>query len=727
MLLTRHPSATDSAAIPAASLDKYSEKMLNWREIPFIRLLIAFIAGILLSIHFNYKIPGVWVVAASLLLLLAAKQLRGLYRYRWLFGVGLNLLLLLWGYLTTWHHNELNSAFHFSRVATSPTGLVIGLVSDAPVTKEDWIKIQLRVENTGSAVDQLESCTGNLLLYLQKDSAALQVEYGDRLAFQGNISSIEPPKNPHAFDYARYLHFQNIHNQSFVREGRWQVLSSGHGNPLYAAAIHWQRHFLKTLRKHLDEPNVLAVGSALILGYRDEMPEEIQTSYTQTGAMHVLAVSGLHVGIVAMLLNFFLGRIRWRVPAWKIAKVLILLTFIWAFALVTGASPSVLRAAVMFSFLTTGLSLRRPVNFYNTLAVSAFCLLLYNPYWLMSVSFQLSYLAVLGIVYFVPKIERLWPIENKVGHYIWQLICVSLGAMLMTTPVSLFYFHQFPSYFWLSSLILVQLAGFDLFFGLLLLFTEAVWPLAAVWVGKVLYGLLWLGNASVFVIQKLPGALVEGLWLSGWTVLLLYLALGGSMAAISFKKFKWVLAGLGFLLAAGIGYAFRATPQLYNRKLVVYHVYKHTAVDFFEEKRAYALRDAALDPKTLDFAAQGNRLANGIRKVQSFYLDDPGGFSSDTWFFKNGFAQFYDIRLAIVQHPQAAAVSQKIRVNYLLLCGSPRIEMADLGKIYDFDLLLFDASNKKWQIDQWKNQCEQLGLAYFDLNEEGAFVVDLQK
>lgn len=713
--------------IPAETDGTYPEKMLNWREIPFVRLLAAFIAGILLSIHFNHEIPGaVTIVIALFLLTLAAKQVRGLYRRRWLFGMGLNLLLALSGYLVTWHHHELNHASHFSNMVQSPSDVVVGIISEAPVRKEDWVKIELRARGAGPSAEHLKSCTGNLLLYLQRDSATDQVEYGDLLAFQGNITLVTPPMNPHAFDYARFLHFQNIHYQSFVREGKWQVLSGGHGNPVYAAAIRWQRHFLKTLQKHLDDPLVLAVGSALILGYRDEMPEEILTSYAETGAMHVLAVSGLHVGIVAMLLNFFLGRIRWHSRTWKVARVLILLAFIWAFAFVTGASPSVLRATVMFSFLTVGLSMQRFINFYNTLAVSAFCLLLYDPYWLMSVSFQLSYLAVLGIVYFVPKIERLWRIENKVGRYLWQLICVSIGAMLMTMPVSLFYFHQFPTYFWLSSLILVQLAGFDLFFGLLLLLTEAVWPMAAVWVGKALYGLLWLGNASVFLIQKLPGALAEGIWIGSWTVLLLYLALTSGMAAVSFKKFKWAITGLGFLLVASIGFAFRTMPQLESRKLVVYHVYKHTALDFFDGKTAYSLIDNELDRKSLGFAAEGNRLANGIRRVQAFNLEDTTGYSSGTWFFKKGFVQFYDTRLAIVQRSVKFAGDQKVGVDYLLLRGSPKVEVEDLLKIFDFKMILFDASNKKWQVEKWKNQCEQLGIEYFDVNEAGAFVLDLQ-
>jgi competence protein ComEC len=702
--------------------------MINWREIPFVRLLAAFVAGILVAIYWNYEIPGIIVAIVSLLILMvAAKQLKGLYRFRWLFGVLLNLLLVLTGYLVTWKHHELNAPDHFSKIIRSPDNIVIGQVTEVPDKKEDWIKIRLQVEGVGTSPDSLQHCTGNILLYLERDSAAEWITYGDLLSFNGKISGVEPPKNPHSFDYRRYLHFQNIHHQAFVRDGQWRLLEHGHGNPLYTAAVQWQQHFYQTLQKHMGEDDaVLAVGSALILGYRGEMPEDILTSYSDTGAMHVLSVSGLHVGIVAMLLNFLLGRVQWHSPYWKLLKLLILLGAIWAFALVTGASPSVLRATVMFSMFSIGISKQRHINFYNTLAASAFILLFYDPYWLMSVSFQLSYLAILGIVYFVPKIERLWLIENKIGHYIWQMNCVSLGATLMTIPFTLYYFHQFPTYFWLSSLVLVPLAGFDLFFGLLLLPVEAIWPSMAVWVGKALYGCIWLGNEALFFIQRLPGALIDGIWIGSWTVLLLFLLLTSGMAAISFKKFKWILAGLGLLLMVSAGYAFKTIPQAINLKLVVYHVYKHTAIDFMDGNRVYSLRDGALDEKSLSFAAEGNRFANGVGEVINFSLEDTLTHTLDTWFFQDGFIQFYETRLGIIDYKPAPVIGEKVKLDYLLLRGSPKVDMEALTATFDFKTVIFDASNKKWQVEQWKKQCEQLGIVFFDINEQGAFILNLQ-
>ena len=702
--------------------------MLNWREFPFVRILLPFIAGILLAIFFNFKNPIVEISLYSLtILVLVYSKVRGLYRYRGLYGTGFSLLFLAFGYSLTMRHNELNHDSHFSKILPlTAENIVAGEVNDAPVKKEDWVKIELKMLTIGSTPDRLEPCTGNLLLYLARDSAAEHLTYGDEVVFNGSVSPVEPPKNPNAFDYQRYLHFQNIHYQSFVREGSWALVKKRDHFSLFGTAISLQNHFTETLRKHLTTQNEFAVGAALILGYRDEVPEEILTAYSQTGAMHVLAVSGLHVGIVFLILNFFLKRVKWQIPAWRYFKVALILTAIWTFALVTGASPSVIRATVMFSFVTVGEAMYRHKKFYNTLAASAFCLLVYNPYWLASVSFQLSYLAVFGIVYFQQKFSRLLVIENKWLDYCWQLVCVSLAAQLMTLPLALYYFNQFPTYFWLSSLLLVPLAGVELGLGLLLVLTEAFWQTGAVWVGKMLWALLWAGNQSIVFIQKMPAAVVEGISISASVALVLYLALSATMAAISSRKFKWALTALSLLFLVSANYSFTSFRQHKIQRLVIYNIYKHTAIDFLDGKVAYSLVNQDINEKSLGFATEGFRYANCIDEVKTFHLGDTTSHVFDQWFYQNGFVQFFDTRIAIVTKLIAFPAGEKIKVDYLLFRGTPKVEVQDLLEVFDFKTIIFDASNKKWQVEKWKGQCGQLGVEYFDVKEEGAFVLDLR-
>ncbi|MBK9015336.1 MAG: ComEC family competence protein [Saprospiraceae bacterium] len=702
--------------------------MLNWREIPFVRLLLPFLVGILLAIQFNLPIPGLPLVFVALVVLqLLSQKLRGLYRYRWLPGLLLSTALLVLGYGVTWQHNELNHASHFSKVEPPDDGMVlVGEVADAPVRKENWVKIELGISATGPTTDSLEPATGSLLLYLQRDSAAESLAYGDQLVISGKASTVEPPDNPHAFDYGRYLHFQNIHYQAFVKNGSWGLVKKRDWFSPYGTAISLQNQFTETLRKHLKTENEFAVGAALIFGYRSEVPEEVLTAYSQTGAMHILAVSGMHVGILFLILNFFFKRVKWKHGSWRLLKAVILLVLIWSFALVTGASPSVMRSTVMFSFVIIGDGLGRNKNFYNTLTASAFCLLLYDPYWLLSVSFQLSYLAILGIVYFQPKIAGLWVIENRVGNYLWELNSVSLAAQLMTLPFTLLYFHQFPTYFWLSSLVLVPLSAAELAGGLLLLVLDPLWAAGAGVVGWLLWAMLWLGNQTVMLIQHLPAALLNGIWIGGISALLLYLGLGSVMAAISSRKFRWVLASLALLLVVGVSFAFSEFHHQKNRQFTVYSVYKHSALDFFDGEKAWSLIDTALEAKPMKYATEGNRFANGINAVETLHLGDSTAVVGEHFFYKNGLVQFYDKRLMVVNGPVAYDGEEKVKVDYLLLRNTPKVKLEELLQVFDFQLLIFDASNKKWRVEEWKMGCDSLGLDYYDVNLEGALTVDLK-
>lgn len=702
--------------------------MLNWREIPFVRLLLPFAVGILLAIQFDLQIPGLPLAFLALVALqLLSQKLRGLYRYRWMPGLLINLTLLVLGYGVTWQHDEMHHDSHFSKIHSSQEGtLLVGEVADLPTNKENWVKIVLGINAAGANADSLQSASGSLLLYLQRDSASESLAYGDQIVLNGKVTAVEPPANPYAFDYGRYLHFQNIYYQSFVKKQSWKLVKQSYRFSPYGTAIYFQQQFTETLRKYLKTENEFAVGAALIFGYRSEVPEEVLTAYSQTGAVHILAVSGMHVGILFIILNFFFKRIKSQNRYWRWGKASLLLGAIWSFALVTGASPSVLRSAVMFSFVVLADALGRNKNFYNTLTASAFCLLLYDPYWLLSVSFQLSYLAILGIVYFQPKITALWVIENKVGNYLWELNSVSLAAQLMTLPFTLLYFHQFPTYFWLSSMLLVPLSGLELGAGLLLLILDPLWAFGAKALGWLLWAMLWLGNQSVMIIQHLPAALMNGIWISGMMALLLYLSIGSVMAAISFRKFRWVLASLVLLLLVGVSYAFSECRHHENRQMTIYSVYKHTAIDFFDGEKAWSVIDTSLEAKPLRYAAEGNRFAHGINEVEMQYLEDTTSLVGDHFFYENGLAQFYDKRLYVLNGPVANEGEEKVKVDFLLLRNTPKVEMEDLLQTFDFQLLVFDASNKRWRVEDWKAACDSLGVSYYDVDEEGALVVDLK-
>ncbi len=701
--------------------------MLNWHEVPFVRLLMPFALGIIACLFLDYNSPLLQL--ATFLFFVASivfAFIRGWYRFRWLFGFSASLFFLMGGYQAAWHYNELHQKDHFTKLQFPDKTKWIGKVDEAPVRKQEWVKVELAIKWAINESGEKVPCSGNVLCYISRDSLSDTIQYGDILAINGYVTPVAPPSNPNSFDYRRYLHYKNIHHQAFVRTGNWQVIGEGKGNSIYALAIDFQGKLLKSLRKHLHTQNELAVGSALILGYRDEIPENIQSAYSKTGAMHVLAVSGLHVGIVFLIVNFFLKRIRWRNKKWNLLKLALNLLTIWSFALITGAAPSVVRAATMFSFVCIGQAMRRKTNIYNSLAASAFLLLLYNPFWIASVSFQLSYMAVWGIVYFQPKFEKLIWIENKYLSKAWALICVSLGAQLMTLPLILFYFNQFPTFFWLSSLILVPAASFVLGAGIALFFSESFLPELATLIGKALWALLLGCNEVVFTIQNLPGAVLDGISPSGAISFLTYLIIFCFMIAISQRKMRWVLISLALVSSIGINYALREVKQFHNSQIVVYDVSKSTLIDFINGKEVHSFHKPGLESKTISFAAEGHRNKMGIKMAHSFSETDTIAFSGAGIRARNGIIHFRNTTIYLLDKKPGKHFERKIATDYLLLRESPRVTIEELIERFDFGMIIFDSSNKEWVVKQWKLSCEQLDIAYYDIKSNGALVINLK-
>ncbi len=296
---------------------------------------------------------------------------------------------------------------------------------------------------------------GNLLLFLQIDPQSEALRYGDRVVIRATVRPTEPPKNPHVFDYSRYLHFQNIHFQAFVKPDSLVRLSSGHGNFIWRAAFSCREKLLALLHEHFPTQDEYAVASALLVGYKDDLSDDLRTAYAETGSMHALAVSGTHVGFLYVGLFFLLQRLRLRGRWGRLVENVVLLSAIWAFTFLTGATASVLRASVMFSTYLLGKAMFRDASVWNVLAASAFGLLIYNPYFLFDAGFQLSYAAVAGMVFFYPRFYRVSPILPKWADYAWQVLLVGFAAQLGTLPLSLYYFHQFPVFFWLAGWVVV--------------------------------------------------------------------------------------------------------------------------------------------------------------------------------------------------------------------------------------------------------------------------------
>ncbi len=695
------------------------------RPIPFVRLVLPFLAGILLYEYSDLSYGIFFVLAVlGMVFTLFFSFVSLAHANRWLFGIVLWTGLLGGGYLAAHHHDESNTPWHFS-VESEPELYVLGRIEAEP-KKKRTVQSVVRIEGVGVSVDSIQSSRGRALVYIPMDTSSVHLSKGDLILMKTRFKPPRANLNPGGFDYGRYLHVENIHHTAFVYAGDWLVLERGGMDGIANIPDDIRSHVIHTLQKYIVSENEFSVASALVVGYKDEMTEDVRLAYANTGAMHVLAVSGLHVGIIYMLVKWLLMRIFPRRGKWSaILQGLISILTIWVFALVTGSAPSVMRASAMFSFLIIGDVLTRSKNIYNTLSGSAFVLLLFNPFILLSIGFQLSYLAVIGIVYFQPKIFRLWYIQNKLGKWFWNMTSVSLAAQVMTLPISLYYFHQFPTYFWLSGLIVVPAAPFILCIGILLVVIDLLLPVLGSLVGGLLWMILWSMNAGIFFIEKLPFHLIEGIRFGMYELLFSYFIIGLIILFIEWKK-KWIFYVISItLLLFSLMSVVQYYANLDSKEIVVYHSRSGLLVDYVLNGKRKTIKSIDLQGGEELSVAKGYRIENGV-----FHDDETYMLEKDT------IAPFISISESLLNLDEVSfyflnkdyktsRLKQQLTLDYLCIMDDPFVDFEVLAEDFEVGTLVILGSNSTRRVNFYKRKSKELGWDIHVTRESGALVLEL--
>ncbi|HEY0898462.1 MAG TPA: ComEC/Rec2 family competence protein, partial [Sphingobacteriaceae bacterium] len=424
-------------------------------KIPFVRLLLALVPGIISAkiFHFPTTTTGIMTLALGVVAMFTIIFYRTLklYKFQWIPGVLLHILIFFLGFHLTLINDPRNSELYFAKFQKD--ALII-TVSNEPRLSNGTVRFEGNVKYVLFKKER-RFATGKLLVAFKVDSLKkTSVAYGDLLLIPSEIKDIQGPLNPGEFDYRNFLSNKQIYHQIFTQYESVHKLQAETGNRLISYALALRKQAVAYFNCFITDPEAAAIASTLILGYRADLSTDIIEAYSRTGTMHVLSVSGMHVGLVFLVLNQLLKKLD-RGKELRFLKPSLIILLIWFYALITGFSPSVCRAAMMLSFYVLGKALNRSQNSYNLIAISAFCLLIYNPYFLFDVGFQLSYLAVLGLVYIHPKIYHLLHIKNRFVDQVWNYSALSVAAQLATFSLSIYYFHQFPVYFLISNLFIV--------------------------------------------------------------------------------------------------------------------------------------------------------------------------------------------------------------------------------------------------------------------------------
>lgn len=599
------------------------------RKAPFIRIVVPFIIGILLeeSIGAGFKLVSFFsVIALVALVSVYLSSLSSHYRFRWVFGVLLHVTFGLFGMaLFAWKNEP-------PKLETVWNRIIEGTLVENPKVGANSISllIQVAAVNENRAWKKARFKT----VVYSKIADVGNLHPGARILVKGSLNRIKNFGNPYEFDYAKYMRNNGIFFTMYAEASNVKVFPERHGFNLQVWAVKVRNLVLGYFKNLGMSPPALGVVSALTVGDKSYLNNDIQSIYINSGTIHILAVSGMHVALLFWLLQrltFPLIYIR----RGKIVQAVIVITVIWGYAIITGLSASVIRAAVMFTIWMVGESYKRNTNVYNTIAASAFGILAYNPDSIFDVGFQLSYLAVLGIVMFYKSINnwvysRIW-VVNK----IWQMIAVSIAAQIVTLPVTLFYFHQFPNYFLLANIVALPLST-GIIYASIFILVFIPFPHLWYYIGKILGFAIDFLNHILQEIEHLPYSVTSGIHITGVMTVFFYCFIISLLLFIYRKKLRYFQLALGMAIVFLVLNLFEIVKTKTNHAIIVYNASKSLTISYIEGNQCVTITDDS-DSVHLQYLLKPVCDHQRIRQNRIVHLNDSLPFRCNSVFVCRNF------------------------------------------------------------------------------------------
>ena len=574
------------------------------RSAPFIRILFPFCIGLLVGEHCQSDWKWIFLVLCGSSITLLPFLINPNFKQRSLYGFGAFMAFLFFGLFT-------NTALRYQPQPLARSQY-FAIVDEYPLERDKSFRAIVRLVDSGQRI----------ITYFGKSDSIPKLAPGALVWFRGKPEVIQKTGNPFEFDYQTYALRNNLGYKIFVKSTDYHVLKEISHPNLAEYSIVLRARLIQILENCGLKGESLHLVSAVALGAREELEPETTQSFSKTGVTHVLAVSGMNVAIIYVVLEVllrFLNRKRWGI----FLQTLIILGAVWGYALITGLSASVLRAAVMFSFIVVGKSLNRNANIYNTLAASAFALLCFNPALIYDVGFQLSYLAVLSIVYFHPYLYGLVYSKYWIVDQIWIMLTVSMAAQIGTLPFLLHYFHQFPTWFLLANLLVIPLVTIILYLSFVVFAIAPIIPILGFWLTKILdlagQGMLF----SVRFVERIPYSIIEGLYPSDSTMLLIIVVAISTALFVITKKINNLRLSLIVIIILFLIGAATQMRQLARHEVVVFNLPQRSLIAFTAARTTYWLSaDSSIGPGKLKPYIKPYEGYRGIYKSGIFNLSD---------------------------------------------------------------------------------------------------------
>lgn len=698
--------------------------MLHWIPYAFVRITITYILGLLTGIYFPALGSGIFIlklaallaVLYSLLLIIIRKH--SFLKYNLMLSATAFSIFYALGLGHSLIKSPLNSENHIvnQKNIEAYTGII--QAPGEPKTKTTQYNLYV---NAIKSNEGWRKAKGEVLLYV--DTLSDLLVYGDEILVSKRPPEIQKPSNPNQFDYRTYINREGIYHQQYLTSNDFEIIGRDHTNPFIQYAYKTREWAVSVFDERIKGEQERAIIQALILGYKHNLSDDTKKAYADAGTMHILAVSGLHVGIIYTIFYWLLS--RWRTgnkSRWLFGGVVVV--FLWFYAAVTGFSPSVIRAVTMFSFIAIADASVRKTNIYNTLSAAALALLLYDPQLILSVGFQLSFLAVLGIVYLQPKIYNWWLVENWLLEKAWSWTTVAIAVQIATFPLGLYYFHQFPSYFFLSNLAAIPGAFLTLVSGLGLMAVSWI-PLVSDIVAFILENIVWALNATMAWLEILPLNKIDQISINLLDLLLIYIFTWTIVFTFTLRKYVLIYITIITASVFAIIQSMKVESLKETNILTIYDMGKVTSVEFMSQQTAFIYGDSLTAPNTKNFQynISPNHIANHVKEVRFEYI----GTSDQDKENHLSLIEHRDKKILIISKkiPTGIRLKNRAQVDYILLTKNAKASAEWIKENFSFDKIILDGSLNYWRYVNFKEQFASLNINYYSIRDDGAFVEDL--
>lgn len=686
---------------------------------PFLRLILPFIAGIVLGdgIYFAWHkdiSTIVYMLCGLYILMLIGGFIFRHYITRWIFGTLLFSGLFITGFIiTTQYLCNISTAF-------PPNETIYKIeLSSTPQNKERSRMIKAKILEYKDK-NKLIPFNANVILYFQKDTLSSHLKNGDVLFVSTRITEPADNGNPDSFDYAKYLHRKGVGGIGFIRTERWVYLTHHINKDIAARALQYREHILSLYRSFHWDKDVFSVVSALTVGYMDELSSDIRETYSIAGASHVLSLSGLHIGFLYALLLFLL-RFMGRSKKTSFIRGIIIIITLWGFAFFTGLSPSVVRSVIMFSLFATAEALRRNNFSLNTLCVAAMFMLLIQPEWLFDVSFQLSFCAVASLILFEPYIRNIIKTRTYIGKWLWQITSVSIAAQLGTVPLVLFYFSRFSVHFILTGLVVIPLSSIVMYVTVVLLICTPIKTLQ-LFVADILQWLVQTLNSFLRWIEHLPYSSIDGIWLYLGEIITIYIILLFVLAYLHSHRIRYIYTSLiGLLILI-------TTHCLYFQK-----DFPDNSIELYNIRSCPVIHCISADTHSWLVYAQTNKNKKELHKILTphfnhLHLQKPYEIEqTDTYQNKNieicnNILTFQGIRIGMINDNRwrYQKADNPLPLNYLYICKGFNGKLEELFGLFQTRKIIIDSSVSEKRRNALVETCKNYHISYI-LLQSGAY------